>query len=426
METENAFFGIDDYMAIYSPYIKRAEARELAQCYVVGLMMDGDRKSVEPMSEKVHASERGMQRLLTEVKWDHDGAFGEYRRRMLAETADPQGVLVIDDTGFPKKGRHSVCVARQYCGSVGKVANCQVGVSLTYVGQGFAWPYGMELFVPKSWDDPDEPGCVAMRKKTYMPADAHYREKWQMALNLIDQGRYAGVPHRAVVADSWYGNITEFRQGLDERQERYVVGVYSDTQVFLESPVFVLPDPQEKKRGRKRKNPKLIETNPLPVKVSELGKSVAEGDWEHLEIRKDCLNKPLVIEAISRRVFPSQGYRKGTAHEEVWLIIERRKKDKTQYELRYFFSNMPQDMPTLEMVRLFHERFWIEQGYQQLKEELGLDHHEGRSWTGWHRHVLLVIIAFGYLTLQRIQEKKRLQQTWWRQRMKTQTGSLAQ
>ena len=425
METENVFFGIDDYMAIYSPYIKRAEGRELAHCYVVGLMMDGERKSVEPMSEKVHASERGMQRLLTEVKWDHDGAFGEYRRRMLAETADPQGVLVIDDTGFPKKGRHSVCVARQYCGSLGKVANCQVGVSLTYVGQGFAWPYAMELFVPKSWDDPDEPGCVALRNKTYMPADVHYREKWQMALNLIDQGRYAGVPHRAVVADSWYGNITGFRQGLDERHECYVLGVYSDTQVFLESPVFVQPDPQEKKRGRKRKNPKLIETNPLPVTVSDVGKSVAEGDWEHLEIRKDCLNKPLVIEAISTRVFPSQGYRKGTAHEEVWLIIERRKKDKTHYELRYFFSSMPQDMPTLEMVRLFHERFWIEQGYQQLKEELGLDHHEGRSWTGWHRHVLLVIIAFGYLMLQRIQEKKRFQQTWWRQRMKTATGSLA-
>jgi hypothetical protein len=124
-----------------------------------------------------------------------------------------------------------------------------------------------------------------------------------------------------------------------------------------------------------------------------------------LEIRRDCLDKPLVIEAVSRRVFPAQGYRKGTAHEEVWLIIERRKKDEGEYELRYFFSNMPQDMPALEMVRLFHERFWIEQGYQQLKEELGLDHHEGRSWTGWRRHVLLVMLAFGYLTLQRIQKK---------------------
>jgi SRSO17 transposase len=425
MEKETVFFGIDDYMANYAPYIKRAEARELAQCYVVGLMMDGDRKSVEPMSEKVHASERGMQRLLTEVKWDRDGAFGEYRRRMLAETSDPQGVFLIDDTGFPKKGRHSVCVSRQYCGSLGKVDNCQIGVSLTYVGRGFAWPYAMELFVPQSWDNPDDPECADMRKKTYMPADVHHRAKWQMALDLIDQARSDGAPHRAVVADSWYGEITDFRQGLDDRQERYIVGVYADTQVFLESPVFVQPDPQEKKRGRKRKTPKLIETNPLPVKISELGKCVAEGNWEHLEIRRDCLDKPLVIEAVSRRVFPSQGYRKGTAHEEVWLIIERRKKDDGEYELRYFFSNMPQDMPTLEMVRLFHERFWIEQGYQQLKEELGLDHHEGRSWTGWRRHVLLVILAFGYLTLQRIQEKKLEQQNLWYRRMGRIQSSLS-
>jgi SRSO17 transposase len=334
-------------------------------------------------------------------------------------------VLAIDDTGFPKKGRHSVCVARQYSGSLGKVDNCQVGVSLTYVGQGFAWPYAMELFVPESWDDPDNPECVEMRKKTYMPEDVHYREKWRMALDMVDQAITDRAHHRAIVADGWYGNIPGFRQGLDDRQESYVVGVYSDTQVFLESPVFVQLDPQEKKKGRKRKFPLLVETNPLPVKVSELGKCVADGDWERLEIRRDCLDNPLVIEAVSRRVFPAQGYRKGTVHEEVWLIIERRKKEGEEYELRYFFSNMPQDMPTLEMVRLFHERFWIEQGYQQLKEELGLDHHEGRSWTGWRRHVLLVIIAFGYLTLQRIQEKKHSQQNLWYRRMERIQSSLS-
>jgi SRSO17 transposase len=425
METHNGFFGIDDYMARFTPYIKRHEARVLAQGYVVGLMMDGDRKSVEPMSEKVHASERGMQRLLTEAKWDHEGASCEYRRQMLTETDDPQGILLIDDTGFPKKGNHSVCVARQYCGSLGKVDNCQVGVSMSYVGQGFAWPYAMELFVPQSWDNPEDPECLVLRKKTHMPEDVHYREKWQMALELIDLAEADGVSHRAVVADSWYGNVMEFRQGLDERKKRYVVGIHSDTSVFLESPLFEDPDSQEKKPGRPRKYPKLAETNPLPVKVAELGKCVEEKDWEHLEIRKDCRDKPLVIEAISRRVFPAQGYRKGSIHEKVWLIIERRHGDK-QTELRYFFSNMPQDMPTLEMVRLFHERFWIEQGYQQLKEELGLDHHEGRSWPGWHRHVLLVFLAFGYLTLQRIQEKKRLQQAWWHQRMKTATGVLSQ
>src|SRR3989339_978001 len=152
MSKEVIFPGIADYLAPYAPYFRCLEGRELAQCYVVGLMMEGERKSVEPMSERVHASERGMQRLLTEVKWDCEGAMEEYRRQMLAETSDPQGILVVDDTGFPKKGSHSVGVARQYCGALGKVANCQIGVSLTYVGQGVAWPYGMNLFIPSAWD----------------------------------------------------------------------------------------------------------------------------------------------------------------------------------------------------------------------------------------------------------------------------------
>jgi SRSO17 transposase len=243
-----------------------------------------------------------------------------------------------------------------------------------------------------------------MRKKSHMPAEAHYREKWQMALDLIDLAGTDGVPYRAVVADSWYGNVPAFRQGLDHRTVRYVVGIRSDTAVFLEAPIFEELPPTTKRRARPRKHQKLVETNPLPVKVAELGQSIAEGDWEHLEIRKDSLDEPLVIEVVSKRVYPAQGYKQGSRHEEVWLIIERRHSNGAR-ELHCFFSNMPQDMPTIELVRLFHARFWIEQGCQQLKEELGLDHHEGRSWTGWHRHVLLAFLAFGYLTLQRIQEK---------------------
>ena len=404
-------------MAPYAQFFRRMEGGELAKCYVTGLIMEGERKSVEPMSERVHASERGMQRLLTEVKWDHEGVSREYRRQLLSETSDPQGVLVVDDTAFPKKGRHSVCVARQYCGALGKVANCQIGVSLTYVGQEVSWPHTMDLYIPKSWDDLEDPECVLMRKKTRMPETLHYRKKWQIALEQIDLARSEGVPHRAVIADAWYGDIPAFRKGLAERGERYVVGVYSDTVVFINPPVFIEPQPQKRRRGRPRKHPRLIQTNPPSVKVSELGARVEEEAWERLELRRDSRGEPLVVEAVSLRVWPAQGYRKGILHEEVWLIIERRPKGKDQFELRYYFSNMPQTMPTLEMVRLFHERFWIEQGYQQLKEELGLDHHEGRSWGGWHRHVLLVFLAFGYLTLLRLQEKKRQQQAIWEKRM---------
>lgn len=421
MEKQINLQDIGEYLVPYARYFHRSEARELAQCYVVGLMMDGERKSVEPMSERVHGSERGMQRLLTGVVLDEAEAMGEYRQQMLAETRDPQGVLVVDDTAFPKKGRHSVCVSRQYCGARGKVDNCQVGVSLTYVGQGVSWPYAMDLFIPESWDDLNDPECRVMRSKTHMPDSARYREKWKIALEQIDLARAEGVPHRAVVSDGWYGNIPEFREGLERRGERYVVGIYSNTEVFTESPVFEVPEPKKRKRGRPVKRPKLLETHPRPIKVSELGEAVEEGAWEHLELRRDSRDKPLIAEAVSRRVWPANGYRQGARHEEVWLIIERRWQEKGSYELRYFFSNMPQTMPTLEIVRFLHEKFWIEHGYQQLKEELGLDHHEGRSWPGWNRHVFLVFLSFGYLMKMRLQEKKRQQQLLWENRLQLRT-----
>jgi len=138
----------------------------------------------------------------------------------------------------------------------------------------------------------------------------------------------------------------------------------------------------------------MIKVTPPPVKVSEwgvseLGEQVGEDAWEHLELRQDSKGKPLIVAALALRVWPANGYRQGNIPEQVWLIMERRKREKGGVDLRYFFSNMPQGKPTIEMVRVFHERFWIEHGYQQLKEELGMDHHEGRSWIGWRRHVLL-------------------------------------
>jgi len=417
MTKQIVFQDIHDYLAPYAPFFYRSEGRQLSQCYVTGLMMDGERKSVEPLSEKVNASERGMQRLLSDVSWDHEGAIKEYRRQMLSKTSDAQGILAVDDTSFPKKGTHSVCVSRQYCGARGKVDNCQIGVSLSYVGQGISWPYTMDLFIPESWDQQDDPECLARRKKARMPESARYREKWKIALEQIALVQHDKVPHRAVVADAWYGNIPEFRQQLVAHGESYVVGVYATTAVFLEAPVFELPPEHVRKRGRPRKHPQLIETNPKPVKVAELGEHVEDEGWERLELRPDSKGKLLVVNAVSRRVWPANGYRQGNHHEEVWLIIEKRQFENGPSELRYFFSNMPQNMPTLEIARILHERFWIDHGYQQLKEELGLDHHEGRTWTGWYRHVLLVFLAFGYLTQIRLQEKKIQQEILWKKRL---------
>jgi SRSO17 transposase len=391
MTTEIVFPGIEEYMAPYYGYFHRSESRELAECYLAGLLMDGERKSVEPMSEKVNASERSMQRLLSTAKWDDQLVAEQYRRSMLASTSDPHGLLVLDDTGFPKKGNDSVCVARQYCGASGKIDNCQIGVSMTYVGRDVAWPYVMELFIPESWDQQNA-DCTAKRKKAHMPESAHHKPKWRMALDFVDLARKDNVP--------------EFRKELESRSENFIMGVYSNSPVFLEEPVFEVAPVKERKRGRPRSRPEVVSTNPEPIKLSALGESIADDAWQRLELRLNTKDKPLVAEAVSMRVWPAHGWRQGNHHEQVWLLIERRPFNLGGYELRYFFSNMPQHLATIDLARLYHERYWIEHGYQQLKEELGLDHHEGRSWTGWHRHVLLTSLAYGYLTQLRLQQKK--------------------
>jgi SRSO17 transposase len=276
---------------------------------------------------------------------------------------------------------------------------------MTYVGRDIAWPYAMELFVPESWDQQND-DCIVKRKKAHMPESAHHKSKWRMALDFVDLARKDNVPHRAVLADSWYGNIPEFRKELESRSEHYILGAYSNTPVFLEEPVFEIAPVKEHKRGRPRTRPKVVNTNPEPVKLSVLGESIADDAWQRLELRLNSKDKPLVAEAVSMRVWPAHGWRQGNHHEQVWLLIERRPLSLGGYELRYFFSNMSQHLATIDLARLYHERYWIEHGYQQLKEELGLDHHEGRSWSGWHRHVLLTFLAYGYLTLLRLQQKK--------------------
>lgn len=405
MTKEIILSSIEEYMTPYYGFFHRSESRELAECYLTGLLMDGERKSVEPMSEKVNASERSMQRLLTTVKWDEQLVAAQYRRTMLDQTSDPQGLLVLDDTGFPKKGRSSACVARQYCGASGKTDNCQIGVSMTYVGRDVAWPYKMELFVPESWDQQND-DCATKRKKSHMPMSAQHKSKWRMALDFVDLAKKENVPHRAILSDGWYGNIPEFREELDNRNENYMLGVYSNTSVFLEDPIFKIAPVKDGKKGRSQSRPKVISVSPEPVKVSKLGKCISEESWQRVELRLNSKEKPLIAEAISIRVWPAYGWRQGERHEHVWLMIERRALEKGGYELRYFFSNMSQHLLTLDLARVYHERYWIEHGYQQLKEELGLDHHEGRSWLGWHRHVLLTFLAYGYLTQQRLHQKK--------------------
>jgi len=230
---------------------------------------------------------------------------------------------------------------------------------------------------------------------------------------LLDEAISRGVPHWAVVADGCYGDIPEFRQELVRRGKRYILGVSPDTLVFLEPPMVEHAPQPERKRGCPRKKAEVVAKSPESVKVSAIGAAIADGAWERLDMRHGSRNKPLVVEAVSLRVYPAHGWRTGVVREDVWLLIERRHLPEGKVELRHFFSNMPQTMPTLDLARLNYERYWLEHDYQQLKKQLGLDHHEGRSWIGWHRHVLLTFLAYGYLMLIRLEQKKQRNRSIW-------------
>ena len=208
------------------------------------------------------------------------------------------------------------------------------------------------------------------------------------------------------LSEHGHGNNSEFRQKLDAQGESYILGIDAGTRVFMAAPVLEKAPVNDRKQADLRTGPETPALNHGPVLLSALGDSIADDAWQHLELSRDSGDKPLRVEAVSFKVWPAQGWRQDNLHEQVWVLIQRCQTGSGRAELRYFFSNMPQYLPAIDLVRIHNERHLAENASHLLRQKLGLDHHEGRSWTGWHRHVLLVFLAYGYLTLRRLQEKE--------------------
>jgi SRSO17 transposase len=308
----------------------------------------------------------------------------------MAETfASPEGIFVIDDTSFPKQGKHSVGVQRQYCGALGKKANCQAAPSVHYVTPTGHYPLDLRLYLPDSWlADPkrlDQAGVPGAERRALT--------KPQIALELLDRVRSEGLPGWAVVTDAGYGASKEFRDGVAARGLVYMAGVTGDGVVFLQEPTWDPPGPSG--RGRPATRHRLARTSPPPVALSELAKTVRLRKVTWREGTKGKLSARFAW----LRVWPGQGWQEGAcAHAApLWLLIE----EQADGKLKFAFSNLPPDTSCKKAVRLWKSRWPVEQGYQQLKEELGLDHFEGRSWRGFHHHACLVFLAYGFLTLER-------------------------
>jgi len=393
---------LDEYAAEFAADFGLITRRYWAGVYLQGLLLDGERKSIEPLSRRVTVpgwhgdTEQALQGFVNQSPWDEQAVLVRYRRRLAQAFADPRGVIVIDDTGFAKKGRHSVGVARQYSGTLGKTDNCQVAVSLHYAAPDGDYPRALRLFRPDSWTSQPE----RMQAVHVPAAEQEPQTKGEIALKLLDQVRGEGLPHRGVVVDAGYGISADFRRGLEERGEHYVVGIAGQEIVFSTPPSWAVR-PETTETGRPPTRWYITSEAPPPVAVKRLAEKLERTPFSWRQGTK----RPLHAEFAWLRVWPAHRWQTGRAAQDEpdveadarWLLVEWR----TDGSIRYALSNLPPTATLEEAVGLWKTRWQVEQGYQQLKEELGLDHFEGRSWPGFHHHASLCFLAYGFLVLER-------------------------
>jgi len=377
--------------------------------YVRGLMLDGKRKSIEPMAARLpDGDEQCLQQFVNQSPWDPVAVRRALARRMSREIA-PEA-WVIDDTGFPKFGKHSVGVARQYSGALGKVGNCQIGVSVNAACDAASCPLDWRLFIPEEWDDPGEFNHDR-RAKAKLPEDAHHMQKWRLAVEMIDELIGWGLEPAVILGDGAYGDVTEFRSGLQEREIGYVLDVKSTTSAYRENVAPAQP-PRPEGRGR----PPGARYRDEPSSLKEL--ALAAGQQAAVTVTwREGSRGEMTSRFIALRIRPANIHLRRAAHKTgaqlpvSWLICEW--PDDTDTPSKYWLSNLPADTDLTTLVRLAKMRWRIEHDYRELKDALGLDHFEGRSWQGLRRHALMTMIAFAFLQHRRLKKAKREKKNQW-------------
>jgi SRSO17 transposase len=377
--------------------LARKDQRRWGEVYLRGLMLDGKRKSIEPMAARLEdGDEQCLQQFVNQSPWDWLPVRRALARRMSAEIAPV--AWVIDDTGFPKQGKMSVGVARQYCGALGKVGNCQLGVSISAVTAQASCPIDWRLFVPEAWDEPDEFN-QKRRERAHLPDDVHHQPKWKLVLEMIDELSGWGLAPPVVLGDGAYGDISELRAELTEREIAYVLDVKGVTSAYAHS---VTPEtPEWSGRGR----PPVARYRADPASLREL--ALEAGQQAAVAITwREGTRGAMQARFLALRVRPANIRLRNAAHaaggelEVCWLVCEWPAGEAEP--TKYWLSNLPADTPLRELVSLAKLRWRIEHDYRELKDALGLDHFEGRSWRGWHHHVTLVSVAHGFLTTERL------------------------
>jgi SRSO17 transposase len=369
------------------------------KAYCTGLLLPGERKSVEPMAARVEpgrvqAAHQSLHHFVAKADWSDETVLALVRTEVLPamERRGPIRAWIVDDTGFPKKGTHSVGVARQYCGQLGKQDNCQIAVSLSVANDYASLPVAWRLYLPEGWANDR-----TRRAKVGVPADVVFRTKLEIALDQIRTALSAGVPSGVVLADAGYGIDTTFRTGLTAMGLSYIVGIQSSTSLWSPGKE---PLPPKAWSGRGRP-PSLIRRHPehKPVAAKELAQTLPEGAWRSVTWREGTKG-PLTSRFAAVRVRPAhRDYWRSAPRPQEWFLIEWPMGESEP--TKYWLSNLPQDMALANLVDLAKLRWRIERDYQELKQEIGLGHYEGRGWRGFHHHATLAIAAYGFLVSER-------------------------
>jgi SRSO17 transposase len=385
--------------------LARVDQRATGEVYVRGLLLDGQRKSMQPMAERLGVDHQRLQQFITSSTWD-DSQVRQRLARWAQQTIGPDA-FVLDDVGFPKDGKDSPGVARMYSGTLGKTGNCQIGVSLHLVTDRASAAVDWRLFLPESWDDAMVADPVAAeevrarRARCKIDEDVRYREKWRLALDMLDELAGWELAPPVVAADAGYGDNADFRNGVTARGRAWVVQVNHN---LTAHPADAMPEVKPYS-GRGRHPLPRYRTPPVGLRehVLAAGRDAAvEVTW------REGSRGPLTAHFVALRVRPAG--RKPTARLAdngslplAWLLAEW--PPEAAKPTDYWLASLPADTPLAELVRLAKIRWRIEHDYRELKTALGLDHFEGRTFAGWHRHVTLVTAAQLFLTLLRTSPK---------------------
>lgn len=389
----------ETYMAHLSEGLGHADRHAGLKGYCTGLMLPLERKSVEPIAagvDPLHVSARhqSLHHFVAKAQWSDDELLRRVRSWVMPKLGlNDGGFWIVDDTGFPKKGKHSVGVARQYCGALGKQDNCQVAVSVSLASSLGSLPASWQLYLPKDWaDDADR------RDKAGVPPAIEFATKPQIALQHLRQLLAEGLPPYCVLADAGYGVDTAFRHELTKLGLPYLVGITSAVSVW---PPDVEPLPPKPYRGRGRPPVQPRRTaKRQPVAVKSLAQALPARAFRTVRWREGT-NQTLSSRFAAVRVRHAGGnVGRARLWPQQWLLVEW-PHDQQEPE-KYYLSTLPETCTLTELVRTAHQRWRIERDYQELKQEFGLDHYEGRGWRGFHHHASLSIAAYGFLLAERL------------------------